>query len=246
VSDETPSEDKKPRLKVVPPMNRTGGRPSPITVSIYRTAEKYWCEGNRSLKDLARFLQVSKKCATNLVHKGLKKLRLRPLAESAKEYDRQADAARAKALNLQVDLEANELALAKRKNLEAAGAVRGLSLEMLLRIRVTMNSLGLPGEAVQGGEAAVRSRALAMQPLVHMLRSLSMALREAAASEFTWIQGTAPTKDEDAREMAANLSGVTPEQWETYFRTGEFPPGMSAEALKELAKQGFKTMMGGG
>jgi hypothetical protein len=244
VSDEKPPEDRKPRLKVVPPVNRNGGK-SPITASIYHTADKYWAEGSRSVKDLAKFLQVSRKCAANLVHVGLKKLKLRALKESAAEYDRLQEAAKSKAMGLQVDLEANELAMAKRKNLEAAGAVRGLSLEMLLRIRVTMNSLGLPGEPVQGGEAAVRRRALAMQPLVHMLRSLSMALREAASSEFTWIKGTAPTKDEDAREMASNLSSITTDQWEAYFKTGEFPPGLSVEALKELGRQGFRISGGG-
>lgn len=244
MNDEKPPEDRKPRLKVVPPVNRNGGK-SPITASIYHTADKYWCEGTRSVKDLARFLQVSRKCAANLVHAGLKKLKLRALKHSAAEYDRMQDAARNKAMGLQVDLEANELAIAKRRNLDAAGAVRGLSLEMLLRIRVTMNSLGLPGEAVTGGEAVVRRRALAMQPLVHMLRSLSIALREAASSEFTWIKGTAPTKDEDAREMAANLSSITQEQWEAYFRTGEWPPGLSVEALKELGRQGFPAVGGG-
>lgn len=245
MSDETQKDPPKPppKLRSVPPPRRTGNEK--ITVEQYRAAEDWWLRNTRSVIDLARFMGVSKKTASRLVNKGLQLLKLRPLKDSAREHDQLQEQVRQAALRKQVDLEADEIARAKRANLQTTQNLRVLGTEFLVRIRAGMNSLGPAADPWPDQEAGVARRARALAPLATMFRQVSMALREAAASEFAWIKGTAPAEGEGERSTAKALEAVTAEQWETYYRTGEFPPGVTPEALKELARQGFKLPAGG-
>lgn len=240
--DQDPTGKDRPNLRVVPPARKDKNKP--LTVEAYRAAEEWWCRNQRSPTALSIFLGCSKRSAVSLVHNGLRRLGLRPLKEAAQEYDQIQEQARQKALRNQVDLEADELARAKRLNLQTSSNLRVLGTEFLVRIRALMQGLG-PVDGVVG-EAAVGAKARAMQPLATMFRSISIAMREAASAEFAWIKGTAPSKDEDNRDMAKDLEGVSTDQWAHYMRTGEWPPGMNPDALKALVRQGLATPGSGG
>jgi len=238
VSDDEQKDQKaqRPNLRVVPPARKA--KTDKLTVESYNAALDWWLKGTRSVTELARFLGVSMKTARHLVHKGLQRMSLRPLKEAAREHDELQEQARQRALRAQVDQDASELAQARRRNLQVANNIRVLGTELLVRCRTLMLSAGVPSEGqVPAGEVLAKARLL--QPVAAIFRSLAISLREAGTVDFAWIKGTLPAPGEDARGDAAALESVTPEQWEHFMRTGTWPPGLSPEVLKALAKQGL-------
>lgn len=232
-----------PKLRVVKAKKPNRGGPKTMTRELYELAEDHWLKrSNRSPKDFAAWGAkhgITRKVASRLIYRGYEKQGWAPLRDRARLYDAQQDAARRRADADQAKHEADEMARAKRDNVLVVRNLRALGMQVAARINSIIHAWPDVAAGVVLNDAQVRAKGLALQPAASALRAIATSLRDLSASEMTWIKETAPEKGEGSLEVTRQLLGITAEQWGEFARTGKLPPGLTPEALAELARMGF-------
>jgi hypothetical protein len=129
---------------------------------------------------------------------------------------------------------------AKRDNVIVVRNLRHLGMQVANRIHGILAAWPEVPAGTALTDAQVRTKGLALQPAATALRAIATSLRDLSASEMTWIKETTPDSEDASLDVTRQLLGITSEQWGDFSKTGKLPPGLTPEALRELARMGFQ------